>query len=50
MVQGIANKLAKPAFFAHSKVVKIDVTQPFCVKHHIDIHPNSLVMYVRIDA
>lgn len=50
MVQAIANRLAKLAFFAHSRVVKINVTQPFCVKRHIDIYPNILVMSVGIDA
>jgi hypothetical protein len=32
-----------------SKVIKINVTWPFCVEHHIDIHPNASIAFVKID-
>ncbi len=29
------------------KVIKIDVTRPFCVVHHIDIRPYSFIAFIR---
>jgi hypothetical protein len=32
------------------KVVKTNVTQPFCITHHVGICLNALVMSIRIDT
>jgi hypothetical protein len=34
----------------YSKVIKIDVTWPFCVKHHIDVHLDVLFMFIKNNA
>ncbi len=34
-------------FIFIAKLIKIDMTQPFCVEHHINVHPNALVVFVR---
>lgn len=32
------------------KLTKTNVTQPFCVEHHVNIHFIALVPYVKIDT
>jgi hypothetical protein len=35
---------------ATNRVVKIDVMHPFCVRHHIDVHLDTFVAFIRMDA
>jgi hypothetical protein len=36
--------------YVGARVVKTNMTCPFCVKCHISIHPNVFVAFVRMDA
>jgi hypothetical protein len=34
----------------YSRVIKIDVMWPFCVKHHINVHLDMLVVFIKNNA
>jgi hypothetical protein len=31
-------------------VIKTNLMWPFCIRHHIDVHPNMSIAFVRTDA
>jgi hypothetical protein len=39
-----------PYLHNQHKVIRMDVMCPFCIKHHIDVGPNGLVSFVRMET
>jgi hypothetical protein len=36
--------------YLFGKVVKTEMMQPFCIRHHINVHPNVSITFVTINA
>ncbi len=38
-----------PYLHNQQKVIRMDVTCPFCIRHHVDVGPNGLVSFIRME-